>query len=97
MKEDKALYYTDNDSQMYINHINTFFLLCFYKSKKNVLQGKHESDKLWSKEGFYAVIIFLSIFVVIVTCLMVSLLVSIVTVFAFLKSKTSFTGAEIVC
>uniref|UniRef100_A0A8C5S6M5 protein-tyrosine-phosphatase n=1 Tax=Laticauda laticaudata TaxID=8630 RepID=A0A8C5S6M5_LATLA len=41
------------------------------ESKKNVLQGKHESDKLWSKEGFYAVIIFLSIFVVIVTCLMV--------------------------
>ncbi|KAM3832607.1 receptor-type tyrosine-protein phosphatase R isoform 1-T1 [Vipera latastei] len=41
------------------------------ESKKNVFQGKHESDKLWSKEGFYAVIIFLSIFVVIVTCLMI--------------------------
>ncbi|XP_053114051.1 receptor-type tyrosine-protein phosphatase R isoform X2 [Hemicordylus capensis] len=39
--------------------------------EKNVLQGKHESGKLWSKEGFYAVIIFLSIFVIIVTCLMV--------------------------
>lgn len=43
-------------------------------SKKNVLQGQHEADKIWSKEGFYAVVIFLSIFVIIVTCLMVSLL-----------------------
>lgn len=42
--------------------------------KKNVLQGQHEADKIWSKEGFYAVVIFLSIFVIIVTCLMVSLL-----------------------
>lgn len=41
-------------------------------SKKNVLQGQHEADKIWSKEGFYAVVIFLSIFVIIVTCLMVS-------------------------
>ncbi|XP_048356747.1 receptor-type tyrosine-protein phosphatase R isoform X1 [Sphaerodactylus townsendi] len=39
--------------------------------EKNVLQGKHESGKLWTQEGFYAVIIFLSIFVIIVTCLMV--------------------------
>ncbi|XP_074126649.1 receptor-type tyrosine-protein phosphatase R isoform X2 [Sminthopsis crassicaudata] len=37
----------------------------------NVLQGQHEADKIWSKEGFYAVIIFLSIFIMIVTCLMV--------------------------
>ncbi|XP_036026008.1 receptor-type tyrosine-protein phosphatase R isoform X1 [Onychomys torridus] len=37
----------------------------------NVLQGQHEADKIWSKEGFYAVIIFLSIFVIIVTCLMI--------------------------
>ena len=42
--------------------------------KKNVLQGQHEADKIWSKEGFYAVVLFLSIFVIIVTCLMVSLL-----------------------
>lgn len=42
--------------------------------KKNVLQGQHEADKIWSKEGFYAVVIFLSIFVMIVTCLMVSVL-----------------------
>lgn len=48
------------------------FLFCFLK--KNVLQGQHEADKIWSKEGFYAVVIFLSIFVIIVTCLMVSLL-----------------------
>uniref|UniRef100_A0A8C3EBA6 protein-tyrosine-phosphatase n=2 Tax=Corvus moneduloides TaxID=1196302 RepID=A0A8C3EBA6_CORMO len=38
---------------------------------KNVLQGQHEADKIWSKEGFYAVVIFLSIFVILVTCLMV--------------------------
>ncbi|XP_068938030.1 receptor-type tyrosine-protein phosphatase R [Petaurus breviceps papuanus] len=37
----------------------------------NVLQGQHEADKIWSKEGFYAVVIFLSIFIMIVTCLMV--------------------------
>lgn len=45
--------------------------------KKNVLQGQHEADKIWSKEGFYAVVIFLSIFVIIVTCLMVSGLLSV--------------------
>ncbi|XP_038612214.1 receptor-type tyrosine-protein phosphatase R isoform X2 [Tachyglossus aculeatus] len=36
----------------------------------NVLQGQHEADKIWRKEGFYAVVIFFSIFVIIVTCLM---------------------------
>ncbi|XP_044612101.1 receptor-type tyrosine-protein phosphatase R isoform X4 [Equus asinus] len=39
--------------------------------EKNVLQGQHEADKIWSREGFYAVVIFLSIFVIIVTCLMI--------------------------
>uniref|UniRef100_A0A8C6GPJ9 protein-tyrosine-phosphatase n=1 Tax=Mus spicilegus TaxID=10103 RepID=A0A8C6GPJ9_MUSSI len=39
--------------------------------EKNVLQGQHEADKIWSKEGFYAVVIFLSIFIIIVTCLMI--------------------------
>uniref|UniRef100_A0A8C6W4C4 protein-tyrosine-phosphatase n=1 Tax=Nannospalax galili TaxID=1026970 RepID=A0A8C6W4C4_NANGA len=39
--------------------------------EKNVLQGQHEADKIWSKEGFYAVVIFLSIFVIVVTCLMI--------------------------
>lgn len=39
--------------------------------EKNVLQGQHEADRIWSKEGFYAVVIFLSIFVILVTCLMV--------------------------
>ncbi|KAM7181553.1 receptor-type tyrosine-protein phosphatase R isoform 3-T3 [Macrochelys suwanniensis] len=39
--------------------------------EKNVLQGQHEVDKIWSKEGFYAVVIFLSIFVIVATCLMV--------------------------
>uniref|UniRef100_A0AAR2LVV4 protein-tyrosine-phosphatase n=1 Tax=Pygocentrus nattereri TaxID=42514 RepID=A0AAR2LVV4_PYGNA len=40
-------------------------------SEKNVLQGQHERDNVWSKEGFYAVVIFLTIFIIIVTCLMV--------------------------
>uniref|UniRef100_A0A672TMG1 protein-tyrosine-phosphatase n=1 Tax=Strigops habroptila TaxID=2489341 RepID=A0A672TMG1_STRHB len=39
--------------------------------EKNVLQDQHEADKIWSKEGFYAVVIFLSIFVILVTCLMI--------------------------
>ncbi|XP_072528845.1 receptor-type tyrosine-protein phosphatase R isoform X2 [Salminus brasiliensis] len=39
-------------------------------SEKNVLQGQHERDNLWSKEGFYAVVIFLTIFIIIITCLM---------------------------
>lgn len=56
-------------------HSITFFLFLFLfhcLKKKNVLQGQHEADKIWSKEGFYAVVIFLSIFVILVTCLMVS-------------------------
>ncbi|MEE6480594.1 hypothetical protein FKM82_012616 [Ascaphus truei] len=40
-------------------------------AEKNVLQGQHEADKIWTKEGFYTIVIFLSIFVIIVTCLMV--------------------------
>ncbi|KAI4878057.1 hypothetical protein NFI96_011664 [Prochilodus magdalenae] len=40
-------------------------------SEKNVLQGHHEWDNVWSKEGFYAVVIFLTVFVIIITCLMV--------------------------
>ncbi|KAL4660245.1 receptor-type tyrosine-protein phosphatase R isoform X2 [Arapaima gigas] len=40
-------------------------------SEKNVLQGQHERDNVWTKEGFYAVVIFLTIFVIVVTCLMV--------------------------
>ncbi|KAI1882071.1 hypothetical protein AGOR_G00246910 [Albula goreensis] len=39
--------------------------------EKNVLQGQHERDNVWTKEGFYAVVIFLTIFIIIVTCLMV--------------------------
>nr|DBA31129.1 TPA: hypothetical protein GDO54_007029 [Pyxicephalus adspersus] len=38
--------------------------------EKNVLHGQHEADKLWTKEGFYTIVIFLSTFVIIVTCLM---------------------------
>ncbi|XP_036432931.1 receptor-type tyrosine-protein phosphatase R isoform X2 [Colossoma macropomum] len=40
-------------------------------SEKNVLHGQHERDNVWSKEGFYAVVIFLTVFIIIVTCLMV--------------------------
>ncbi|XP_049331060.1 receptor-type tyrosine-protein phosphatase R isoform X2 [Astyanax mexicanus] len=47
-------------SQVHINRLN-----------KNVLQGQHERDNLWNKEGFYAVVIFFTIFVIIITCLMV--------------------------
>ncbi|XP_064174748.1 receptor-type tyrosine-protein phosphatase R [Anguilla rostrata] len=39
--------------------------------EKNVLQGQYERDDVWTKEGFYAVVIFLTIFIIIVTCLMV--------------------------
>ncbi|XP_053572760.1 receptor-type tyrosine-protein phosphatase R [Bombina bombina] len=40
-------------------------------AEKNVLQGQHEADKIWTKDGFYTIVLFLSIFVIIVTCLMV--------------------------
>ncbi|KAG8439680.1 hypothetical protein GDO86_005744 [Hymenochirus boettgeri] len=40
-------------------------------AEKNVLQGQHEADKIWTKEGFYIIVLFLSIFVIIATCLMV--------------------------
>ncbi|CAH2277887.1 receptor-type tyrosine- phosphatase R [Pelobates cultripes] len=40
-------------------------------AEKNVLQGQHEADQIWTKEGFYTIVIFLSIFIIIVTCLMV--------------------------
>ncbi|KAK1790290.1 hypothetical protein P4O66_014191 [Electrophorus voltai] len=36
---------------------------------KNVLHGQHEGD-VWNREGFYVVVIFLTIFIIIVTCLM---------------------------
>ncbi|KAG7456125.1 hypothetical protein MATL_G00248510 [Megalops atlanticus] len=39
--------------------------------EKNVLQGQHDRDNMWTQEGFYTVVIFLTIFVIIVTCLMV--------------------------
>ncbi|XP_042566040.1 receptor-type tyrosine-protein phosphatase R isoform X1 [Clupea harengus] len=39
--------------------------------QKNVLQGQRERDDVWTNEGFYAVVIFLTIFIIIVTCLMV--------------------------
>uniref|UniRef100_A0A4W4H5D0 protein-tyrosine-phosphatase n=1 Tax=Electrophorus electricus TaxID=8005 RepID=A0A4W4H5D0_ELEEL len=39
-------------------------------SEKNVLHGQHEGD-VWNREGFYVVVIFLTIFIIIVTCLMV--------------------------
>ncbi|KAM9467740.1 receptor-type tyrosine-protein phosphatase R isoform 2-T2 [Clarias gariepinus] len=40
-------------------------------SAENVLQGQHERDNVWSNEGFYVVVIFLTIFIIVVTCLMV--------------------------
>ncbi|KAL0967235.1 hypothetical protein UPYG_G00249560 [Umbra pygmaea] len=40
-------------------------------TEKNVLQGPHERDNVWTKEGLYAVVIFLTIFIIVITCLMV--------------------------
>ncbi|XP_058273012.1 receptor-type tyrosine-protein phosphatase R isoform X2 [Hemibagrus wyckioides] len=40
-------------------------------SSENVLQGQHERDNVWSNESFYVVVIFLTIFIIVVTCLMV--------------------------
>lgn len=69
-------------------HSVTFFLFLFhFLKKKNVLQGQHEADKIWSKEGFYAIVIFLSIFVILVTCLMVSLPFTFILFFIFLILK----------
>ncbi|XP_026182626.1 receptor-type tyrosine-protein phosphatase R [Mastacembelus armatus] len=39
-------------------------------TEKNVLQGE-QRDHVWSREGFYTVILFFTIFVIVITCLMV--------------------------
>lgn len=39
-------------------------------TEKNVLQGQ-QRDHVWSREGFYAVFLFFTIFVIVITCLMV--------------------------
>ncbi|XP_010778424.1 receptor-type tyrosine-protein phosphatase R-like, partial [Notothenia coriiceps] len=39
-------------------------------TEKNVLQGE-QRDHVWSPEGFYAVILFFTVFVIVITCLMV--------------------------
>ncbi|XP_043912942.1 receptor-type tyrosine-protein phosphatase R isoform X2 [Protopterus annectens] len=54
-----------------LRHTLSHFGISEVSSEKNVLRGQHERDKVWSKEGFYAVVIFFTIFVIIVTCLMV--------------------------
>ncbi|XP_032894062.1 receptor-type tyrosine-protein phosphatase R [Amblyraja radiata] len=38
--------------------------------EKNALRGEHRRDGLWNKEGVYTVVIFLTAFVIIITCLM---------------------------
>ncbi|XP_072915767.1 receptor-type tyrosine-protein phosphatase R isoform X1 [Hemitrygon akajei] len=38
--------------------------------EKNALHGDHGRDGLWNKEGIYTVVIFLTAFVIIITCLM---------------------------
>ncbi|CAL9682663.1 unnamed protein product [Knipowitschia caucasica] len=38
--------------------------------EKNVLQGQ-QRDHVWSRDGFYAVFLFFTIFVIVITCLMV--------------------------
>uniref|UniRef100_A0A665TBR3 protein-tyrosine-phosphatase n=1 Tax=Echeneis naucrates TaxID=173247 RepID=A0A665TBR3_ECHNA len=39
-------------------------------TEKNVLQGE-QRDHVWSREGFYAIVLFFTIFVIVITCLMV--------------------------
>lgn len=39
-------------------------------TEKNVLQGE-QRDHVWSSEGFYAVLLFFTVFVIVITCLMV--------------------------
>ncbi|XP_029018726.1 receptor-type tyrosine-protein phosphatase R [Betta splendens] len=39
-------------------------------TEKNVLQGE-QRDHVWNREGFYAVVLFFTVFVIIITCLMV--------------------------
>ncbi|KAL3048654.1 hypothetical protein OYC64_007247 [Pagothenia borchgrevinki] len=39
-------------------------------TEKNVLQGE-QRDHVWSPEGFYAVVLFFTVFVIVITCLMV--------------------------
>ncbi|KAM3587903.1 uncharacterized protein V6R79_016640 [Siganus canaliculatus] len=39
-------------------------------TEKNVLQGE-QRDHVWSREGLYAAVLFLTVFVIIITCLMV--------------------------
>ncbi|XP_078273461.1 receptor-type tyrosine-protein phosphatase R-like [Rhinoraja longicauda] len=38
--------------------------------EKNALHGEHRRDGVWNKEGVYTVVIFLTAFVIIITCLM---------------------------
>ncbi|XP_051801741.1 receptor-type tyrosine-protein phosphatase R [Acanthochromis polyacanthus] len=39
-------------------------------TEKNVLQGQ-QRDHVWSREGFYAIVLFFTVFVIVITCLMV--------------------------
>ncbi|KAL6116557.1 ptprr [Pungitius sinensis] len=39
-------------------------------TEKNVLQGE-QRDHVWTREGFYTVVLFFTVFVIVVTCLMV--------------------------
>ncbi|KAM8884715.1 receptor-type tyrosine-protein phosphatase R isoform 1-T1 [Synchiropus picturatus] len=39
-------------------------------TEKNVLQGE-QRDHVWSHEGFYSIILFFTVFVIVITCLMV--------------------------
>ncbi|XP_049893814.1 receptor-type tyrosine-protein phosphatase R [Epinephelus moara] len=39
-------------------------------TEKNVLQGE-QRDHVWSREGFYAIVLFFTVFVIVITCLMV--------------------------
>ncbi|KAM6986219.1 receptor-type tyrosine-protein phosphatase R [Aplochiton taeniatus] len=55
-------------------------------SEKNVLQGQHERDHVWGRESVYVGVIFLTIFIIIITCLMV---------LYRLKEKVQFSDRQI--
>uniref|UniRef100_A0A8B9HCQ1 protein-tyrosine-phosphatase n=2 Tax=Astyanax mexicanus TaxID=7994 RepID=A0A8B9HCQ1_ASTMX len=69
-----------------LHHSLRRFGITEVSSEKNVLQGQHERDNLWNKEGFYAVVIFFTIFVIIITCLMV---------LYRLKEKVEFSDSQL--
>ncbi|XP_020782049.1 receptor-type tyrosine-protein phosphatase R [Boleophthalmus pectinirostris] len=53
-----------------LHHHLGHFGITEVSTEKNVLQGQ-QRDPVWSRDGFYAVFLFFTIFVIVITCLMV--------------------------